>query len=224
MAILSPVVTYGTLKTMSTVGSTPETRTTYHHGDLRNALLDAGVRVARDVGSEALSLREVARRAGVSHTAAYNHFADKNDLLRGLAIRAFDELTAGLQRVVDTGTLRLEDLGVAYLRFAVTHRAEFHFMFQRSLCVPAGVDDPLATASLASQAVLTDYLVTLQRVGVISAGDPEHLTLIVWSQIHGLTTIVLETPGFTSLPESGAEELARQGIAGLIAGIGGSGS
>ncbi len=204
---------------MSTARSAPDRRT-YHHGNLRNALLDAGIGVAREVGWEALSLREVARRAGVSHTAAYNHFADKNDLLRSLAIRAFDQLTADLQRVVDTGTLCLADLGVAYLTFAFEHQAEFHFMFQRSLCMPEGVDDPLGTASLASQAVLHDYLMTLQVAGVVGPGDPDELTLVVWSQIHGLTTILLETPAFTGLPEGGAEALARQGIDTLMAGIG----
>lgn len=205
---------------MSTAKSKVEARTTYHHGDLRNALLDAGSAVARDVGAEALSLREVARRAGVSHTAAYNHFADKTDLLRGLAIRAFEQLAADLQEVVDTGVQSLEDLGVAYLRFATTHQAEFRFMFQRSLCMPEGVPDPLGEASLASQNVLRDHLVTLQEAGRIGPGDPDALTLAVWSQIHGLTTIVLETPAFKSLPTDAAEELARDGLSRLVAGIG----
>ena len=205
---------------MSTARSKAEARTTYHHGDLRNALLDAGSAVARDVGSEALSLREVARRAGVSHTAAYNHFADNTDRLRGLAIRAFEQLATDLREVVDTGVLSLEDLGVAYLRFAATHQAEFRFMFQRSLCMPEGVPDPLGEASLASQNVLRDYLVTLQEAGLIGAGDPDSLTLAVWSQIHGLTTIVLDTPAFKSLPTDAAEELAREGISKLVTGIG----
>ncbi len=200
--------------------STSESRQRYHHGDLRNALLDAGSAVAHDVGADALSLREVARRAGVSHTAAYNHFADKNDLLRGLAIRAFDELAIELDAATSAGGPPLEELAVTYLRFAFAHAAEFRFMFQRSLCMPEGVFDPLEVAQRASQAVLRAEILRLQSAGELGQSDPDDMLLTVWSQVHGITTIVLETPVFKSAEPEAAEYLARQGIRALIAGIG----
>jgi AcrR family transcriptional regulator len=202
---------------MSTSTPVKDSRTPYHHGDLRNALLDAGSAAARDVGAEALTLREVARRAGVSHTAAYNHFADKNDLLRGIAVRAFGELT---ERLTDAAAGSVEDLAAAYLRFAFEHAAEFTFMFQRSLCMPEGVFDPLEVAQRDAQAVLRAAIVREQDAGALGPADPDELALAVWAQVHGITTIVLETPAFKSIPEDAAEQLARGGIRALIRGIG----
>lgn len=195
--------------------SISESRTRYHHGDLRNALLDAGSEVARDVGAEALSLRAVARRAGVSHTAAYNHFADKSGLLRGIAIRAFERLTA--QITESSGSL--EDAAAAYVRFAMANAAEFRFMNQPSLCLPEGQPDGLKDAGLASYAVLQALVVDLQQRGELVAGDPEELTLAVWSQAHGLATIVLETPAFKGISPDLAEHLVRSGIRALLTGI-----
>lgn len=198
--------------------STSSSRASYHHGDLRNALLDAGAAVAHDVGSEALSLREVARRAGVSHTAAYNHFADKNDLLRGLALRAFDQLATEL--AAGGSEPSLEDSAAVYLRFALSHPAEFRFMFQRSLCMPEGEFDPLEEAGKKAQGVLRDQVVRLQKQGRLVRGDPDDIVLAVWSQVHGITTIVLETPVFKSTSAEVTEHLARRGVRALLEGVG----
>ena len=193
-------------------------RQRYHHGDLRNALLDAGRAEARSVGAESLTLRGVARRAGVSHAAAYNHFTDKNDLLRGIAIESFQDL-GGLIRSLDRTEAELEDIGVLYTRFAFEHPVEFRFMFRRELCAPAGEHDPLAKASLDAQGALGDRLADLQRRHVLVAGDLEPLLLTVWSQMHGLTTILLETPAFKSITQADALGLARSGMRRIAAGL-----
>lgn len=166
-----------------------------------------------------MTLREVARVAGVSHTAAYNHFADKNDLLRGLAIRAFDVLAGDLRRAVSVSDASLETAGTAYLRFAFENQVEFRFMFRRDLCMPAGTPDPLEVASRAAQDVLQAFIVSLQDSGRLRQGDPDAIALAVWSQIHGITTIVIETPAFKSISMEGAEQLARDGLRRLSAGI-----
>jgi AcrR family transcriptional regulator len=192
----------------------------YHHGDLRNALVEAGRAVARDVGEEALTLREVARRAGVSHTATYNHFSSKLELLREIAMRAFAEFTERLDEASTAdGREALEHMGAAYVRFALDHAVEFGFMFNRELCRPPGEPDELKDTSIRSQEVLRRTLASLQAAGHIRADDLEQQVLAVWSQIHGLTTIVLEAPGFAGMPVEVAEDLARSGIRRMLDGL-----
>ena len=189
----------------------------YHHGDLRNALLDAARALAQELGADSITLREVARRAGVSHTAAYHHFADKNDLLRALAVQAFHDLN-DLQRArINEGAglaETLEALAVDYLRFATTRRAEFSFMWRRELCMPDGEPDPLKDVQLASQQVITEFI-----TGTGQARDPELATLAYWSLSHGFANIVLETPAFKHAPAEQIEFLARAGVQQLLSGI-----
>lgn len=100
----------------------------YHHGDLPRALLDAAVEVIAESGPAALSLRDLARRAGVSHAAPAHHFGDKAGLLTALAVQGFDLLADALRGAED-----LLSAGVAYVDFAVGHRAHFDVMFRPDL-------------------------------------------------------------------------------------------
>src|SRR5688572_22189691 len=135
----------------------------YHHGDLRRALLDGAVAAIDEVGPTAMSLRDVARRAGVSHAAPAHHFGDKAGLLSALAAEGFRGLAAELGRAAATGSFL--EVGVAYVRFAVAHPAHFAVMFRPDLLHP---DDPeLVAARAASSAALYG------GVHEIDGGDPE---------------------------------------------------
>ena len=111
----------------------------YHHGRLRHAVLDAALELVDERGVGGFSMREVARRAGVSHNAPYHHFADKGALVEELVAESFEELADGLrdaERDVETPGEAMEKLlsiGVAYVRFALDNPARFRFMFRPEL-------------------------------------------------------------------------------------------
>ncbi len=105
---------------------------TYHHGDLRRALLDAAVAAIIEAGPAAMSLRDLARRAGVSHAGPTHHFRDKPGLLTALATEGYDLLATALTAARAESGSALE-LGLAYVRFAGCHRAHFQVMFRPDL-------------------------------------------------------------------------------------------
>ena len=206
----------------SFVLESPKKPERYHHGDLKNALLNAARDLVSEGSVDGFTLREVARRAGVSPAAPYHHFADKNDLVRQLAIRAFDTMRQNLQTAADStadSAQQLEAMGVAYLHFAFTHAAEFRFMFKRELCAPPGQPDPLEVAGRAAQAVLHGAVVTAQANRTSRAGDPQPIVLTIWSAIHGLSGILLETPLGKTLTLGAAEGMARTVIANVLSGV-----
>jgi AcrR family transcriptional regulator len=198
----------------------------YHHGDLRAALLAAARILAAEVGVDNFTLRELARRAGVSHAAPYHHFEDKAALVRALATEAFDRLAETLRAAAGTKgspLKKLQAVGMAYVRFAAANPAEFRFMFRRDLCVPkeahaAGAD--LAGTSQAAYQVLVDAIAACQRAGLAPARHLDTLALTAWSTVHGLAEILLNGPTehLTGAPK-GIEELARTVIRTLQHGL-----
>jgi len=152
----------------------------YHHGDLRPALLRTAVEAIGQAGPAAMSLREVARRAGVSHAAAAYHFGDKAGLLTAVAAQGYRMLTEELTDARDAGRGFLE-VGVAYVRFAVTHRAHFEVMYRPELYRP---DDPEVLSARAAAAVLL-YGTDHPDAGRLAAGAA------AWSLVHGLATLWL---------------------------------
>lgn len=115
---------------------------TYHHGDLRRAVLAAAEEVIRAEGPQALSLRDLARRAGVSHAAPAHHFKDRTGLLTAFAAEGWALFAAALQAAPD-----LRERGVAYVRFAREHPAHFQVMFQPALL---RTEDPALRAATAT--------------------------------------------------------------------------
>jgi AcrR family transcriptional regulator len=152
----------------------------YHHGDLRPALLRAAVETIGQTGPAAMSLREVARRAGVSHAAAAYHFGDKAGLLTAVAAEGYRMLTEELRDARDSGRGFLE-VGVAYVRFAVSHRAHFEVMYRPELYRP---DDPEVRLARAAAAVFL-YGTDSPDAGRLAAGAA------AWSLVHGLATLWL---------------------------------
>src|SRR5215831_1217704 len=152
----------------------------YHHGDLRPALLRAAVDAIGEAGPAAMSLREVARRAGVSHAAAAYHFGDKAGLLTAVAAQGYHMLTEELRSARDAGRGFLE-VGVAYVRFAVSHRAHFEVMYRPELYRP---DDAGVRQARAAAAVLL-YGTASPDARRLAAGAA------AWSLVHGLATLWL---------------------------------
>ena len=157
----------------------PATRP-YHHGDLRPALLRAAVKTITEAGPAAMSLREVARRAGVTHAAAAYHFGDKAGLFAAIAAEGYRELGEALRAAAEARRGFLE-MGVAYVRFAVSHRAHFEVMYRPELYRP---DDADVREARAATAVLL-YGSASPDSGQLTAG------VAAWSLVHGLATLWL---------------------------------
>lgn len=186
------------------------TSANYHHGDLRSALLDAAAEIAAERDGGELSLRAVARRAGVTHTAAYRHFADKRDLLRAVALRGFDQLALVMRDMQEQTDFTLGDIAAAYVAFAQRIPMEFGLMFDRTLCLPAGEPDALAEAGQSAQEQLARMLA--ERYD-LSVEPSEGLAFAAWCQMHGVAVLALETPALRVLSAPELEGLARAAAA-----------
>jgi AcrR family transcriptional regulator len=163
----------------------------YHHGELRRGLLDVSVDVIEKHGVDALNLRELALRAGVSSGAPYHHFADREALLAAIAEEGFGYLEAAMIKerdsAPDDATSRLAALGRAYVSFATTHRGHFRVMFRGNLRSPQ-----LVRAKPRAFHLLWDAIRDCQRSGVAPSGDPQPLVLTAWSAVHGLATLWID--------------------------------
>jgi AcrR family transcriptional regulator len=167
--------------------STSEDGAAYHHGDLRRSLIAAAHDLLRAGGVEAVTLREAARLAGVSHNAPYRHFASREALLAALATEGFRSLRRALEEAGSEAgpTGRLNALGRAYLRFADGDRATFRLMFG-GVVEQSGYPD-LMEASAAAFGALR---------GVVAERDPtgsaEREALRAWGLVHGLAHLVAD--------------------------------
>lgn len=164
-------------------GAQPPTspRHTYHHGDLRRALLDAALDAIAEGGPAALSLRALARRLGVSHAAPAHHFADKAGLLTAVAAEGYRLLGAALRAADERAGSYLE-LGVAYVHFAVTHQSHFVVMFRPEL-YNSGAPEVIE-AREATEKLLYGPVARL-------AEHPLQVGVAAWSLVHGLATLYL---------------------------------
>lgn len=169
-------------------------RNAYHHGNLRQALVDQAVRTIHRAGVEALTLRDVGAGLGVSRTALYRHFADKTALLAAVATEGFRALRASLQDSWDAagrGQAGFEAQGLAYVRFALANPGHYRVMFG-GFVAKADCDPTLTEEASGAFGVLLAALAELQRQGLARDGNPEALALFVWSTVHGVAMLAID--------------------------------
>jgi len=167
----------------------------YHHGDLKNALIHAGVEILAKEGVGGLSLRKVAQRAGVSHSAPYAHFSDKQSLIAAISTEGFNQLYAELDATisphVNDPKKQLIEGSLAYVRFAMNNTDTFKIMFsgvlEKEKEYPAFVEISHKTFRL-----VVDIVEACQDAGILSASQPDLMAVSVWGQVHGILSLALE--------------------------------
>lgn len=168
----------------------------YHHGDLRAALVEAAEAILREDGIEAFTLRECARRAGVSHAAPAHHFGDARGLLSACAAAGFERLADAIEKSVsragpEAGAVaRLRAGSLAYIEFALRHRALFQLMFRRDRLDPQNAD--LLSAGKRTGDTLRVAIDDLMRERGLPDEERQRRILLAWSLMHGYATLVVE--------------------------------
>lgn len=221
-------------RTLPADAALADARPAYHHGDLRRVLVDAALALVTEEQDWGFSLREVTRRAGVSHNAPYNHFANKRDLLAAVAAVGYEALrthTAAAAADTPSPEAALLAIGVAYVRFGLGNPAHYRLMFGPTLTTgEGGLPAVAAEAAAGAKAVLGEAVLRGARDGRFAASpaseaELELAALSAWSLVHGLTMLAIDglagigAPSAlpASLPEHVIEGVARALIDGLRA-------
>lgn len=175
------------------LGDNDKITTRYHHGNVKQALIDEALKLiaSDDIGS--ITVRRLSREVGVTPSAVYNHFADKDELLLAIKLRLYEHLNRFIDARIttpDNPEKALLELSCAYFYYAKEHPSEFHFLFSFSLptewSTPEAVDVFCASLSRARKLVLEiykKYQVPCDETAVDSS------TLLVWSQLHGIVAL-----------------------------------
>ncbi len=203
------------------------TRSSYHHGDLPNALTDAATEMAREGGPDAVVLRAVARATGVSAAAAYRHFTDHGELLHAVSQRALSALADAMRASLDAGEplpdpaqeaiRRLRALGSAYINFALSDPG----LFRTAFCRP---DRPMGDVKARITAngpfsLVSGVLDDLVATGVLDPSRRPGAEIVAWAAVHGLSTLLLDGPLSLLSNEERAIAIAKTGefvLAGVI--------
>lgn len=198
----------------------------YHHGDLRRTLIETALQLVTEEQDWTFSLREVARRAGVSHRAPYNHFPEKLDILAAVAAVGFDRLHDGLAHAtagIDDPQALLDVICRTYVRLGLENPALYRLMFGPVLSDTGAGDRPAVARAAGdrARAILEDAVLRGARTGVFAvAPDRRHDVLLaafaVWSAVHGLTMLVIDRIPKTELSlDEMIDRMVRMVAAGL---------
>jgi len=167
----------------------------YHHGDLKNALISAGVEILAKEGTAGLSLRKVAQRAGVSHSAPYAHFKDRQSLIAAISTEGFkqlyDELDTAVLAQAGDPKGQLAEGAWAYVQFAMNNTDTFKIMFSGVLEKEKDYPSFVEVSRKTFERVV-DIVRTCQNAGVLRPAPPELMAVSIWGQMHGIVSLVLE--------------------------------
>jgi AcrR family transcriptional regulator len=196
-------------------------RGSYHHGDLRQALVDATLAIVEREGTGAVSLSAVARRVGVSPQASYNHFRDKGALLAAAAEETMRALAIELRSAQDAAAgpgERLEAAGIAYVRFAKANPAKFRLLGTPELANKTEHPTLLAAHEDAFGVIL-DAVDACQKAGLVRKGDTRKLAVAACSTVHGVAHLAVDGLLPATFVEGDPTDLARDAIRALFKGL-----
>ncbi|GAB4167040.1 MAG: TetR/AcrR family transcriptional regulator [Planctomycetota bacterium] len=166
----------------------------YHHGDLRNALIDEAMNMIAEKGVQAVTVREISKRLGVSHAAPYRHFADRTALLCAVAAEGFRRQAEALVScVADDQTPReqMESLAMAYMDFAVSNPTYYRLMFANEDVAAAPTDELKEASRKSMDVVMRAYLKASNGAGM-SPEEAQINFMILWTVVHGLTMLLIQ--------------------------------
>lgn len=171
----------------------------YHHGNLRRAIIDATLDLIAEKGVKALTVREVARRAGVSHAAPYRHFSDKEDLLCAVAIEGFNMVIDDTHRRFEAcgGDVlkRFRESGLAYIDFAASSPSHYRVMFSSG---EHRLRVDLEQRAAQAFAILQDCICDCQKKKLVRSSDPLEQAMAAWAIVHGYAMLIID--GFITDP------------------------
>jgi AcrR family transcriptional regulator len=190
-----------------------DSKTGYHHGDLRAALIDAGLELTRAGGPEALTIREATRRVGVSPNAAYRHFADRETLLHAIATEIQRRMTAGMRTSLRRrgSTELLRAVGIGYIKFALDEPGWFAVAF-------FGASQTDETASAPPYLALVEALNAMVEAGALAPERRDGAEWPCWSAVHGFAELALRGP-LRGVSRKQVDSLAQRTVDDIIAGL-----
>jgi len=194
-------------------------KTSYHHGDLGESLLANATEIIREGGVEALSMRKLADRTGVSRTAPYHHFKDKNQLLCAIAEVGFQYQEKSVNQIADDfpeldPLARFEQFVLAYIRFAAQQPETYDLMFGKEIWKVGSPTEKLKAASKASFRQWTQWIEELQQQGVFTNAEPSlRVAQTCWATLHGLCRLINDG---IYLDRGDFEEMGRAAVSVLV--------
>ena len=208
---------------------TPSTDT-YHHGDLRRTLIQAALELAAEEKDWNFSLREVARRAGVSHNAPYNHFPHKRDLLDAAAAAGHDllrsELTAAVAKIADPRAA-LSKMGSTYVSFGIKNPTLYRLMFSVAPTGPDWRPERVLAGWIAARVVLENIVRRGARVGIFDPAlarksELQTAALYTWAVVHGLTMLAID--GLANVERLSIDRITQKLVTTTLRGLAGRGA